>query len=117
MSENGENVENEFKKTKKMVHSTGFEPTTYCSGGNRSIQLSYECIQSIYTILSKMQMAKIKNWKILQKGKIRKYTEEYFSIKNFHPLYECFFYYPCTKCISGDIVYPITEILFEKVKN
>ena len=58
-----------------------------------------------------------KNWKILQKGKIRKYTEEYFSIKNFHPLYECFFYYPCTKCISGDIVYPITEILFEKVKN
>ena len=83
MSENGGNVENEFKKTKKMVHSTGFEPTTYCSGGNRSIQLSYECIQSIYTILSKMQMAKIKNCKILVPEKngglrgIRRYTEIY----------------------------------------
>ena len=26
-----------------MVHSARFELTTYCSGGNRSIQLSYEC--------------------------------------------------------------------------
>ena len=29
----------------KMVHSARFELTTYCSGGNRSIQLSYECAQ------------------------------------------------------------------------
>lgn len=28
---------------KRMVHSARFELTTYCSGGNRSIQLSYEC--------------------------------------------------------------------------
>ena len=28
-----------------MVHSARFELTTYCSGGNRSIQLSYECAQ------------------------------------------------------------------------
>ena len=27
-----------------MVHSARFELTTYCSGGNRSIQLSYECL-------------------------------------------------------------------------
>ena len=30
-------------KGKKMVHPAGFEPTTSCSGGKRSIQLSYGC--------------------------------------------------------------------------
>ncbi len=30
-----------------MVHSARFELTTYCSGGNRSIQLSYECLYQV----------------------------------------------------------------------
>ena len=28
----------------KVVHPAGLEPTTYCSGGSRSIQMSYGCI-------------------------------------------------------------------------
>ena len=28
---------------KKVVHPAGLEPTTYCSGGSRSIQMSYGC--------------------------------------------------------------------------
>lgn len=35
-----------------MVHSARFELTTYCSGGNRSIQLSYECNRIFITIQS-----------------------------------------------------------------
>ena len=29
--------------SKKVVHPAGLEPTTYCSGGSRSIQMSYGC--------------------------------------------------------------------------
>ena len=32
--------------SKKVVHPAGLEPTTYCSGGSRSIQMSYGCILS-----------------------------------------------------------------------
>lgn len=40
-----------------MVHSARFELTTYCSGGNRSIQLSYECIEISFTIQSFLYFA------------------------------------------------------------
>ena len=34
---------------KKVVHPAGLEPTTYCSGGSRSIQMSYGCTSKTTT--------------------------------------------------------------------
>lgn len=39
-------LRNMFGSTQKVVHPAGLEPTTYCSGGSRSIQMSYGCILS-----------------------------------------------------------------------
>lgn len=66
-------------------------------------------------------MAKIKNYKILDTekyGVVRRNTEDNWKIRALFCVHKkiMFFHYPCTKCISGDIVYVITEILFEKVK-
>ncbi len=57
---------------KKVVRPAGFEPTTYCSGGSRSIQMSYG--RNIFPVCIKPGHAR----KICRHRK--KYTQYYSSI-------------------------------------